>query len=104
MFQVFQNVGGVRLRSSIRSSKLWIWSSKLKKGVEKNVTSFKQWLGKYESENSPEGDFARDVIVDENFPIIQTKEFVEKYLTKNNASDRTMEIFYEVWDRFENRG
>lgn len=67
------------------------------------MTSFKQWLGKYEDENSPAGDFARDVIVDEDFPIIQTKEFVEKYLIKNNASDRTMNIFYEVWDEFENR-
>ena len=67
------------------------------------MTSFKQWLEKYEDENSPAGDFARDVIVDEDFPIIQTKEFVEKYLIKNNASDRTMEIFYEVWYRFENR-
>ena len=67
------------------------------------MTSFKQWLEKYEDESSPAGDFARDVIVDEYFPIIQTKEFVEKYLIKNSASDRTMEIFYEVWDRFENR-
>ena len=67
------------------------------------MTSFKQWLGIYEDENSPAGDFARDVIVDEDFPIIQTKEFVEKYLIKNNASDRTMDIFYKVWDGFENR-
>ena len=67
------------------------------------MTSFKQWLGIYEDENSPAGDFARDVIVDEDFPIIQTKEFVEKYLIKNNASDRTMDIFYKVWDEFENR-
>ena len=67
------------------------------------MTSFKQWLEKYEYENSPAGDFARDVIVDEDFPIIQTKDFVEKYLIKNNASVRTMDIFYKVWDEFENR-
>ena len=67
------------------------------------MTSFKQWLEIYEDENSPAGDFARDVIADEDFPIIQTKEFVEKYLIKNNASHRTMNIFYEVWDEFENR-
>ena len=67
------------------------------------MTSFKRWLEIYEDENSPVGDFARDVIVDEDFPIIQTKEFVEKYLIKNNASDRTMDIFYKVWDEFENR-
>ena len=67
------------------------------------MTSFKRWLEIYEDENSPVGDFARDVIVDEDFPIIQTKEFVKKYLIKNNASYRTMVIFYKVWDEFENR-
>ena len=50
--------------------------------------TFKKWIAKFADENSPRGDFARDVLADTEFPDTKNVEKINNYLFSVGMSDR----------------
>ena len=70
--------------------------------------NFRNWLRKnYIDENSPEGDFARDVWSDKKFPSNGLRKFdgwhriFEGYLTRAGACSDCMNVFEKCWKEYE---
>ena len=65
--------------------------------------SFAKWLMQFAEENSPLGDLARDVAKDKNFPRSRRYETIYSYLEDGDASDACMNVFEEVWEKFDGK-
>lgn len=50
--------------------------------------TFKKWLTQFIDENSPRGDFARDVLADAEFPDTKNLSKINDYLFSVGMSDR----------------
>jgi hypothetical protein len=50
--------------------------------------TFKKWLAQFIDENSPRGDFARDVLADAEFPDTKNISKINDYLFSVGMSDR----------------
>lgn len=50
--------------------------------------TFKKWLAQFTGENTPRGDFARDVLADTEFPDTKNMEKINNYLFSVGMSDR----------------
>lgn len=54
--------------------------------------TFKKWLAQFTDENTPRGDFARDVHADAEFPDTKSIEKINNYLFSIGMSDRDFVI------------
>ncbi|WP_062323901.1 YozE family protein [Halolactibacillus sp. JCM 19043] len=63
--------------------------------------NFKEWLMHFKDVNRPIGDLAKDVAVDDHFPISSDKEEIKEHLEKYNASETVMDIFECVYDFYK---
>lgn len=62
---------------------------------------FKDWVLSKVSEESPRGDFARDVQADDRFPSWSAPvEIILIHLRERYASDEAMEVFFDLWRDF----
>ena len=50
--------------------------------------TFKKWLARFADENTPRGDFARDVLADAEFPDTKNISEINDYLFSVGMSDR----------------
>lgn len=50
--------------------------------------TFKKWLTQFADENTPRGDFARDVLADAEFPDTKNISKINDYLFSVGMSDR----------------
>lgn len=69
----------------------------------KQYTSFRRFvLDKYLKADTPEGDFARDVKIDDEFPN-KTKDGYEIkwYLESKNCCEECLELFEDLWKEYK---
>ena len=79
----------------------WHYRIRVVTKPEKERVSFKQWLIRtYERDNSPKGDFARDVKWDEEFPRSNTKKAISTYLMLRGACQEARDTFYLLWSQY----
>lgn len=63
---------------------------------------FKTWIiNNYKKENSPEGDLARDLIHDKQFPNIKSKREGLNYLRDTGACDGAINVFRKCWRKYK---
>lgn len=62
--------------------------------------TFKEWIAKYEKQNKPIGDLARDIARDKEFPDTNDCEKVLGYLHENHACDGAIDAFKSAWRRY----
>lgn len=69
----------------------------------KQYTSFRKFLlDKYLKDDSPEGDFARDVKQDENFPHnVKDGYEIKWYLESKNCCAECLETFEDLWEEYK---
>jgi uncharacterized protein YozE (UPF0346 family) len=65
--------------------------------------NFKTWcIEKYSGKNSPEGDFARDLKSDSNFPHDSNSvEIIGSYLYMSGACDEAINVFKNLWNDYQ---
>jgi len=61
---------------------------------------FIEWIAKYEKQDKPIGDLARDISGDKTFPNTNDCEVILDYLHSNNACDGAIEAFKSAWRRY----
>ena len=63
--------------------------------------SFRRWLIRnYDQDDTPEGDFARDVKWDEEFPLSNTKRAISWYLMMRGACREAQDTFVSLWKQY----
>lgn len=66
--------------------------------MTKRKETFFHWAKKYVGEDSPEGDFANDMVADKHFPKLATKfDTIEAYLLAVNACYDAQMVFSEMY-------
>jgi uncharacterized protein YozE (UPF0346 family) len=69
-------------------------------GGEK-MTFYKFVISKYLKSNSPEGDLARDMEADKDFPRkATTKRTILNYLESCHACDDAITVFLDLWKEY----
>lgn len=64
--------------------------------------SFKDWLiNNYNDSNCNIGDLARDVMMDESFPLGTIKKDCRRYLQFKNACKECLNTFEEAWEKYD---
>ena len=67
-----------------------------------NTSPFFLWVKeKYEGNDSPEGDFAKDMACDRDFPSLAEPDIIRRYLMSIGACDDAMEVFEDLWKEYE---
>ena len=61
---------------------------------------FCRWAIKYKGENSPRGDFVKDMIDCFDFPIFAEHSIIERYLFWKGACEGALEAFEELWEEY----
>lgn len=78
----------------------WKYCIVLKKTQNNNPSGFFIWAKKYIKENSPQGDFVRDMIQDFDFPIQEDYKIIEKYLERVVSCDSAKTAFRKLWREY----
>ena len=71
---------------------------------EKNInpSPFFAWTAEqFAKQNSPEGDFARDMLGDFEFPVFADRDIIRRYLERNGACDSALAAFEKIWSAYE---
>lgn len=63
--------------------------------------TFKSWIGNFKDQNSPIGDLANDIVVDEAFPNSASYEEILEYLEDLDACDGAIKAFNDAWKLYE---
>lgn len=61
---------------------------------------YKNWIKKFEKDDSPIGDLAREINYDKMFPTSNNKSYILNYLQNHSACDEAIEAFTQSWDLF----
>lgn len=78
----------------------WTYRAIFKPDVNDNPNPFFKWAAKmYAKEDSPRGDFVRDMLRDFEFPLMAHKEIISRYLS--GACDGAISAFDELWSEYE---
>lgn len=78
----------------------WKYCIVLKKTLNNNPSSFFKWAMKYKQDNSPLGDFVRDMIQDQDFPVKEDYSIIENYLERVGSCDDAKTAFRKLWKEF----
>lgn len=80
----------------------WRYRIRLVKEEIYNTSPFCAWVKKsFEGEDSPEGDFAEDMIHDKDFPGLAEHDVIRYYLDNIGACNDAISIFEELWKEYE---
>lgn len=80
----------------------WRYCIELVRDIKKeNYNPFVQYLLQYETEDSPRGDFAKDVIYDSDFPAFSDHDCILGYLRSLGACSRAIDLFEETYKDFQ---
>lgn len=80
----------------------WEYRGVFKPDVNDNPNPFFKWAVKmYAEENSPRGDFVRDMRDDFSFPLMACVDIIRRYLDQNDACDRAVDVFESLWAEYE---
>lgn len=63
--------------------------------------TFKAWIKGFKDENSPIGDLANDIAIDESFPDSTSYENTLEYLESLDACDGAIKAFKSAWKLYE---
>ena len=68
---------------------------------------FRNWLRRFEKDQNPRGDLARDVLSDENFPCEKNEKLkkrqinIRNYLEGAGACEGCLDAFDDAWKEYE---
>ena len=62
--------------------------------------TFKTWIKDFEDDDTPFGDLARDIKIDEEFPVTKKFEKIARHLRDLNACQGAMRTFGEAFIEF----
>jgi len=63
---------------------------------------FKAWtINTYKKENTPEGDLAKDLMLDKNFPNIKSKHEGLNYLYNLGSCEGAINVFKKCWKQYK---
>lgn len=79
----------------------WEYCIVLKRDINDNPSAFFKWAKQYEKEDSPIGDFVRDMIYDSDFPVQADYDVILNYLERVRACDGAKEAFEKLWKRYK---
>ncbi len=63
--------------------------------------SFEVWVTRFETDNSPVGDLARDILADDEFTVVNERKAIRNYLIERNASNGSVMAFEKAWGIYE---
>ena len=78
----------------------WRYRIKLLREINYNPSPFFNWAKQFKDEDSPEGDFVRDMLHEFDFPIFADTEIIDRYLYCKGACDGAYEAFDKLWKRY----
>lgn len=82
----------------------WRYRIKLRKEVViKNPNPFYRWAMQFKKDESPNGDFVRDMVYDEKqFPVFADYQIIRNYLEwKCNACSEALDCFESLWVQYQ---
>ena len=79
----------------------WYYRIRFIKDPDKEPEPFYRWVaGTIEKDDSPEGDFARDVKEDETFPHANSRKTIAGYLAYRGACREAVAVFGSLWKQY----
>lgn len=75
----------------------WRYRIVLTRDINDNPSPFFKWAGKFKSEQSPCGDFVRDMLRDFSFPQTASHRAISRYLWQTGACAGAVDAFEELW-------
>lgn len=75
----------------------WRYRIVLTRDINDNPSPFFKWAGKFKSEQSPCGDFVRDMLRDFSFPKTASHRAISRYLWQTGACAGAVDAFEELW-------
>lgn len=81
----------------------WRYRIVLTRDINDNPSPFFKWAKRYKKENSPCGDFVRDMLHDHDFPVTASHRSISSYLSRIGACDGAFEAFEELWRAYERK-
>lgn len=59
--------------------------------------TFKSWIAEFKNVDLPIGDFAKDVVSDDDFPDVESFIDIFEYLQDKKASLKALDAFVNIW-------
>lgn len=78
----------------------WRFRVALVREINNNPNPFFKWLKKV-PEGTKERDFVEDVLMDFDFPVFANHDIIRSYLEERNACYAVIDLFEELWEKFE---
>ena len=78
----------------------WEYRIELTKDINDNPSPFFEWAGQFKEDDTPQGDFVRDMQSDIKFPIMAEHGIILRYLNRTSACDGAIEAFEELWSEY----
>lgn len=75
----------------------------LKSEINDNPSKFFKWAKRYQKEDSPRGDFTKDMLADFDFPKVADYNAIKRYLEQIFACDGAMDAFEKLWRGYERK-
>lgn len=82
----------------------WRYRIVLTRDINDNPSPFFKWAKRYKKENSPCGDFVRDMLSDHDFPKTASHREISRYLHRIGACIGALAAFDELWRTYERKG
>lgn len=83
----------------------WKFRASLLRDKIVNPSPFFSWaVQEYGDEDTPEGEFVRQVMETEDFPVFADNEIIMKYLAVNGRQYGRGEVFRKLWKKWEEAG
>ena len=79
----------------------WRYRITLASDVNYNPSPFFNWAARYEDEQSPIGDFVRDMLNSFDFPVFAERTVILRYLSRIGACSEAIDVFKELWRIYE---
>lgn len=82
----------------------WRYRIVLTREINDNPSPFFKWAKQFQNEQSPRGDFAKDMLADFDFPKAADYKVIKRYLERISACVGAMDAFEELWRDYERKG
>ena len=83
----------------------WHYRIALRSEMNANPSPFYLWaIQLYRDDDTPEGDFVRDMAEDRDFPKVADKRVISAYLEGCGACRKARDAFLSLWMEFERQG
>ena len=78
----------------------WRYRIELTQEINYNPSPFFRWAKKFEKDDTPFGDFARDMLQDFKFPAFAEHDIIARYLERDNSCRDAKEVFEKMWRKY----